>query len=713
MHSLRLTRWTRTLLLATVLCMGAATAANATYGPKIPDLDAVTWKSLACDAPDMIHEATPSDVSFVGTTTHAPAFWSSDSTYLYFRLRMDSNPDSWCGFAGYSWTMLLTVPSGARDEYQYQLAFNGKTDTIELWKNTTRAKIAYSPLFTDDAEEKLWSMSYRTTGGSVGNTRPLVRALYAGTQFNGSSDYFVDVAFPISVLVQKGVIANAAALAQTSFFPVTATKPNTHDKSYLYCGFQPEIECVQASDCSDGNACTTDTCTNGACGNAAIPSCTPCSQPSQCNDGNACTTETCTGGVCGHASIPSCTSCSQPSDCNDGNACTTETCTAGVCGTVAIPSCTPCTTAADCHDGNVCSTDVCNAGACANAPVGDCTTCDVDADCNDQDPCTADVCGQDGSCQVTVLESCQACDVDADCNDGDACTTDTCGAGGTCETAAIADCTACATDADCNDDDACTTDTCGPGGTCQPETIASCTVCTVDADCNDDDACTTDTCGEGVCQSAAIADCGVEACDDGLDNDGNGAVDCVDNGCAASPSCPGGGEVCGDCSDNDGDGLVDAEDPDCCAVTEDLILRRMRMRMPMAGKSSTFRVRTRLGARDRSRFDPNKEGATILVTDHQGQVFCQAIPMDQAVQIGSSYLFKYRDKTGRKAGGLRKANFKVRKSGKVVFRANGKALDLREPESRDLVVTLRVGDQCMRAAAPLRTRPAGHTMMFP
>ena len=79
----------------------------------------------------------------------------------------------------------------------------------------------------------------------------------------------------------------------------------------------------------------------------------------------------------------------------------------------------------------------------------------------------------------------------------------------------------------------------------------------------------------------------------------------------------------------------------------------------------------------------------MLVTDSKGMVFCQTIPMDAPRSLGSSLLYKFRDKSGKRAGGLQKANFRVRRSGKVVFRTNGKAMNLREPESRDLVVTLR------------------------
>ncbi|HHO54501.1 MAG TPA: hypothetical protein ENK18_27425 [Deltaproteobacteria bacterium] len=57
-----------------------------------------------------------------------------------------------------------------------------------------------------------------------------------------------------------------------------------------------------------------------------------------------------------------------------------------------------------------------------------------------------------------------------------------------------------------------------------------------------------------------------EVCDDGLDNDGDGDIDCVDADCAADPACavptP---EVCDDGLDNDGDGDIDCVDTDCAA----------------------------------------------------------------------------------------------------------------------------------------------------
>ena len=64
-----------------------------------------------------------------------------------------------------------------------------------------------------------------------------------------------------------------------------------------------------------------------------------------------------------------------------------------------------------------------------------------------------------------------------------------------------------------------------------------------------------------------------EICDNGVDDDGDSAIDCADSGCASDPSCvsepdP---EVCDNGVDDDGDGSTDCADSDCasdasCAV---------------------------------------------------------------------------------------------------------------------------------------------------
>ena len=64
----------------------------------------------------------------------------------------------------------------------------------------------------------------------------------------------------------------------------------------------------------------------------------------------------------------------------------------------------------------------------------------------------------------------------------------------------------------------------------------------------------------------------LSACEDGVDNDGDGQTDYpVDDGCSTStdddetdPDFP----ACDDGTDNDNDGLVDFEDPGCSSFTD-------------------------------------------------------------------------------------------------------------------------------------------------
>jgi hypothetical protein len=76
-------------------------------------------------------------------------------------------------------------------------------------------------------------------------------------------------------------------------------------------------------------------------------------------------------------------------------------------------------------------------------------------------------------------------------------------------------------------------------------------------DCDDADCSGFPGCGGGVPS---------EICDDGIDNDGDGATDCDDDDCLVFHGCGGGVPFetsCNDAVDNDGDGLVDCQDPDC------------------------------------------------------------------------------------------------------------------------------------------------------
>ena len=181
---------------------------------------------------------------------------------------------------------------------------------------------------------------------------------------------------------------------------------------------------------------------------------------------------------------------------------------------------TGCTVDADCDDRDPCTADTCSAGACSNDPIANCCgngTCELGEDC---DSCAADCisgtssgasCGN-GICEAGDGENCVTCA--ADCNgkqNGKPSGRFCCGDGG-------GESPVSCTDSRCTQGSFQCTDVPQPGGT----------YCCGDNICEGDENCS--SCG---------VDCntGAEVCDDGVDNDCNGAVDCDDAACATDPSC--------------------------------------------------------------------------------------------------------------------------------------------------------------------------------
>ena len=158
-----------------------------------------------------------------------------------------------------------------------------------------------------------------------------------------------------------------------------------------------------ASDCSDANPCTVDTCDDKA-GKCLHVVANPTNAPILCDDGDLCTTnDMCSAGKCigGPGGL----------SCDDGNACTDDGCDAktGKCGFSA--------NIAPCDANNLCTFgDRCKNGKCA---AGTAFACD------DGQTCTTDSCdAKDGKCAFKTLADGSAC------SDGDACSTgDGCVAG--------------------------------------------------------------------------------------------------------------------------------------------------------------------------------------------------------------------------------------------------------------------------------------------
>ena len=272
--------------------------------------------------------------------------------------------------------------------------------------------------------------------------------------------------------------------------------------------------------CSDGNACTTDSCDPAkGCQYVAIAGC----KGGVCTDDAACGTQVCdttkhvcvdcvgtkgcgTGTICDAGKcvastgcvsdkdckatnqvcdIPggACVDCLQPADCATGLACVAHKCTAQ----------TKCTSSKDC-------TNVCDKAS------GLCVDCNGDNDCKPEQfcgsdkACHADVCSA-GVCSAQGFFACSANGsafaAPVSCDDNSVCTTDTCDSATGCKFAPLADGTVCGGDAGtcgalsqckagacvviqaagCDDANPCTGDVCDPKAGCihTPQAGAKCT----------------------------------------------------------------------------------------------------------------------------------------------------------------------------------------------------------------------------------------------
>ena len=683
-------------LAVLTLLAGAATARA-----QAPDFDTVAWAPLACDANEPAGDESPSAVDLVGDASHRAAYFAHDASFLYVRMRVDGDPAGSGGFASYAWNTLMQVPSGDPFQYQYELSLHGKSDAVEIWANPSASDIDFSPLFNDPADTKLFS----TPAGTL----PLARHGVAGdgSAFGGNPDYFVDMAFPVAALVDEGVIGSADDLDGALFFPATATNANNYNKGHLSCPFSPNamlaLDKTVSPAVAPANAVTPVTYTIAAR-----------------NDGPAIAR----GLVIEDPQLPAYLSNVTASVAADDVDVTwtvigTNPLRVRVPGLPVGKTVTVTLTAdaaPDCDDNgftNVATAFATNASNVSDSAVldinfvaGGCAPCVSDADCDDTNACTTDTCVA-GGCTSAVDPACTTCAVDADCtDDGNACTLEQCVAGACATTADPTCATACTLDSDCNDSDPCTTDSCN-AGSCVAMADPTCGACTADADCNDGDACTTDTCVDGACVASTIHNCSTNppegTCDDAFDNDGDGLIDCADTDCAGNAAC-GVYEVCGDCLDNDGDGLVDYQDPDCCADPHTLEVRRMMLRpAPKRAKAKRLRLKVRDSGFDRATLDPKAAGATLQISDPNGTILCQPIAAAAWVHRNPRS-FRFLDKTGTVAGGLKRARFRMKRNGKVAFVTVGKAMILRKTDGHDVKVTIGVGGQCSHSMTQLRAK---------
>ncbi|HXC53533.1 MAG TPA: hypothetical protein VN634_21785 [Candidatus Limnocylindrales bacterium] len=282
-------------------------------------------------------------------------------------------------------------------------------------------------------------------------------------------------------------------------------------------------------DCSDGISCTVDDCSeqqdrcthttdDRACDNhqfcdgseicSPFVGCQP-GTPVDCGDSISCTVDACDEATdkCTHA--PSDNACSNGEFCDGVETCTDKGCKPGA--------------PVDCSDPFACTTDVCDDSidACRHTP--DDTDCADGVFCNGVEICSPTLGCRSGP--PPVCSGSTGCAVDRCSEQADACES-------------VPD------DTLCDDGNACTDDLCAPSGECSHTNN--------DAPCSDGSPCTPhDQCVAGQCTGTGTV------CGDGI----------VETGCGETCD-PDDHEICNNLIDDDGDGLIDCADPDCAEAPE-------------------------------------------------------------------------------------------------------------------------------------------------
>lgn len=171
-----------------------------------------TWETPNSCISDPANDENPGSTDLIGDTGNPAVGFATDSSFAYFRERVNGNPAGSGGYDQYAWVVLFQT---SKPQYQFLASLNGKDEKIQLWQNTSPAgAVDFSPLLNDPAETKLWEVdAYQ----------------YSRIVSNSDGSYFVDWAIPLSVLSAHGINPSV-----TKFFATSANE-NNYNKDHLNC----------------------------------------------------------------------------------------------------------------------------------------------------------------------------------------------------------------------------------------------------------------------------------------------------------------------------------------------------------------------------------------------------------------------------------------------------------------------------------------------
>jgi PEP-CTERM motif-containing protein len=173
---------TRKALFFMLVLLSSAGNAQPTF-PTDADWTAVTKGGVAItDASLDVLGTGRSFIDFVSASAPS-AFYSTDGTYLFFRLRVDGDPTDSSGFLSAGWGVQIST-DGIGTTWEYAAILNGSSERVEVWQ---------SPI-------------PQTSPGA--NLAVLVNVYNAGLYGRdvsaGGTDFFVDFAVPLADLGSPG-----------------------------------------------------------------------------------------------------------------------------------------------------------------------------------------------------------------------------------------------------------------------------------------------------------------------------------------------------------------------------------------------------------------------------------------------------------------------------------------------------------------------------
>lgn len=169
----------------------------------------------------------------VSDATHDAAFIFNDGTYIYFRLRLDTDPSGQGGqglLQAFGWGVELDTNQDPGN-YEWLIMVDGisQTETIALWQNTVQGTLG------DASDKPEILQSSITVSGNY-------QISAADTAINGNTDYFLDWRFPYATFKQLTGLTDTSPLRL--FFGSSSSANNLSQSgadlvggSDLYTGF--------------------------------------------------------------------------------------------------------------------------------------------------------------------------------------------------------------------------------------------------------------------------------------------------------------------------------------------------------------------------------------------------------------------------------------------------------------------------------------------